>query len=315
MKHRLNKSQPSDNQTPVNIIDQISNFVEKIRIETSRNSPGVAKVRRRQEVDHQEPSTSTGNGAVAAQASLAKKHAEDLVIQAEQYKAAVQSPTGNELFNISMGPNNIIEPTLTIGKVAGVPAASEDDEFFHLTCHVEPNLRQKIEQGGFVDLEKLLPKGRSISQRFTEDNKMQLVNRDGGSFWIPAEREKVNSLKRWDQAFRIYAAICSRANPQRAHEIWQYIHIITTAAASYIWDNVSEYDITFRQLMSTYLHRSWAKIYTQMWNLAMQDPIHRHYGKHSGGNYNSNNQKEGHDRYCWKFNKNKCKSRSCDWEH
>ena len=28
----------------------------------------------------------------------------------------------------------------------------------HIVCHVEPNLRQKIERGEFVELEKLLPK-------------------------------------------------------------------------------------------------------------------------------------------------------------
>ena len=146
---------------------------------------------------------------------------------------------------------------------------------------------------------------------------MQLINRDWGSYWVPIKKEKVNSLKKWEQAFRIYAAIYSRANPNRAHEIWQYVHIITTAAATYIWDNVAEYDVTFRQLMAVYPHQSWAKIYPQMWNLAMKEPIVR-FGfnnKGNGANGNHSKLKEGRDRYCWKFNKNKCKSCSCDWEH
>ena len=149
---------------------------------------------------------------------------------------------------------------------------------------------------------------------------MQLINRDGASFWVLIEKEKVNSLRKWDQAFHIYAAVYSKANPHRSHEIWQYMQVITTAAASYVWENMSEYDTTFRQLMAAYPQCSWAKIYTQMWNLAMKEPIIRsHFGnanKQNWGNRSaSQSQKEGRDRYCWKFNKNKCKSRNCDYEH
>ena len=36
-----------------------------------------------------------------------------------------------------------------------------DGEFLHITCHVEPAIKAKIEQGGFVDLDKLLPKPRT----------------------------------------------------------------------------------------------------------------------------------------------------------
>ena len=109
-----------------------------------------------------------------------------------------------------------------------------DDKFFHLMCHIDKSLKSKIESGDFVELEKLLPRGKSFSQRFSDDNRMQLINRDQASFWVPIEKEKVNSLQKWDQAFRIYAAVYSKANPHRAHEIWQYVHVITTATASYV---------------------------------------------------------------------------------
>ena len=41
----------------------------------------------------------------------------------------------------------------------------------------------------------------------------------------------------------MYAAIYSEANPHRAAEIWQYMHVINTAAAAFIWDNVPSYDL------------------------------------------------------------------------
>ena len=34
----------------------------------------------------------------------------------------------------------------------------DNDEYFHLTCHVNANLRAKSEKGEFVELEKLLPR-------------------------------------------------------------------------------------------------------------------------------------------------------------
>ena len=126
---------------------------------------------------------------------------------------------------------------------------NDDDEFFHLTCHVDNQLKQKIDQGLFVDLERLLPKTRM--QVMNEEQRMQFVNKDGASYWIPAEREtKIGGIRKWDQAFHIYAAIYCKANPSRSAEIWQYIHIINTAASSYAWENVAYYDFTFRQLMS-----------------------------------------------------------------
>ena len=125
-----------------------------------------------------------------------------------------------------------------------------DDEFFHLMCHVEPNLKQKIERGEFVDLEKLLMKDKfknsnNVSQR------MELVSRGGETFIIPVDSgSKITNVRKWEQAFRIYAAIYSHTNPHRSTEIWQYVFVINSAASTYTWENVSNYDFMFRQLMA-----------------------------------------------------------------
>ena len=39
---------------------------------------------------------------------------------------------------------------------------SEDDDFFHITCHIDKALREKIERGDFVELEKLIQKKNTI---------------------------------------------------------------------------------------------------------------------------------------------------------
>ena len=149
------------------------------------------------------------------------------------------------------------------------------------------------------------------------ENKLDLVYLDGQSFFVPtsAAETKINGIRKWEQAFRVYGAIYSQANPARVAEIWQYVHIINTAVSAYVCDNVSNYDITFRHLMSTYLQRSWAKIYNQMWNLSMQDSLPKNNQYASGGTKSSeasqlgnsswgmNSQPRQRLNYCWVFNK------------
>ena len=100
----------------------------------------------------------------------------------------------------------------------------------------------------------------------------------GGTFLVLASVEKenkVNGIRHWDQAFRVYATIYCGANPHRSQEIWQYVSVINTAATAYAWENIANYDYTFHHLMEFNPHRSWATTYNQMWNLSMREPIQR----------------------------------------
>ena len=310
------------------MIDRISEFIEGIRMNENvvnedrrRSGPPQQRgdcIQRQPEpsIAREEPQPSTSNEQrneeYKEDIEEARKRANYLVLEAEKYKAAMVNPAGI--------CNNDNSDSFKGG----------DDDFFHLTCHVDPNLRGKIEKGEFVELEKLLPKDR----RQTE-GRLELINKDGMTYVVPAKEAKISSIRRWEQAFRIYAAIYSAANPQRSAEIWQYVYIINSAAAAYHWDNVSYYDTTFRQLMAFNPQRSWAKIYTQMWNLALRDPINRStgtgtynnwYGPQnrtssngaaSAGNGNDRDQPKKKNRYCWKFNKNvECTDgRNCKFPH
>ena len=164
--------------------------------------------------------------------------------------------------------DKLIQPPVMPSTSRGT-GSNIDNEFFHITCHIELGLKQKIERGEFVELERLLP-------------------RDGN-------KRKISSVRKWEQAFRLYTAIYSRANPHRVAEIWQYVYVINLAATSYTWDNVASYDYTFRQLMSEYPDRSWALIYNQMWNLAMRDPISRGGGV-GAMSFQSNKTRSGNEK-------------------
>ena len=240
----------------------------------------------------------------------AKQKVQDSIIEAEQFCATIAEPKGNDKLS--------------------------DDDFFHIMSHVEPNLASKIGWGEFVDLEKLLPRDKFYRPN---EGRMEWVHRDCNTYLVPANREsKINSIRRWEQAFRVYATIYCGANPSRSKEVWQYIAVINAAAASYAWDNVAAYDMNFRYLMAFNPKRSWAIMYNHMWNLCLKDPIVKsspfraqsnqwssdnfspagNSMHHSSGSANSNyNNSSGQSKkvddptkptYCWNWNKGvKCR--------
>ena len=97
--------------------------------------------------------------------------------------------------------------------------------------------------------------------------------------------------------------------------------MVHTAAGAYSWENVLQYDTTFRQLMATYPLRSWAKTYTQAWHLCMTEPLGRKQVTNlkTRGNFSGNPsaQKDWRDDCCWRFNKNRCKKSAteCNFDH
>ena len=280
-----------DNVLPVmntecNIVDEqakiISNFVEAVRLED------MEKSRKR--------ASELGSAPAADQA---KQRTERLLAEAEKFKATIVQPTGmvNTMLldkvspQIPSGLNNLVQGIQIIGE--GV----SDDDFFHLMCHLQPGLIHKIENGEYMELEKLLPKDKN--SRSDDKNRLEWVQHEGNTFLVSAtnKNQKISSFCKWEQAFRIYATIYCGAHPQRAREIWQYITVINTASTAYYWDNVYNYDITFCHLMAFNPSRSWAITYNQMWNLSMHDPLPKNsrgsnFGAHTFNSANHHTQSQ-----------------------
>ena len=281
----------------VHMVNQISDFVDKMRIDSTERSRTGEQHDQQPMSAGESPQTEPRKRTSAVDEG--RNQAERLIIEAEQFKAAVEAPEG--MVAIQHCSNNNFKPAGNKGPVT-------DEDFFYLTCHVEKGLQAKIEKGEYVDLEKLLPQDRL--QRKQAD-KLTLVHRDGDTFFTPEDSGKrITNVRRWEQAFRVYATVYCRVNPGRAGEIWQYIDVINTAAAAYIWEDVASYDYTFRQLMEFNSNRSWATTYNQMWNLCFRHPIPRNPAG-AGKNWDRNNESNGDGRpryrHCWSFNKGKCK--------
>ena len=287
------------------VVDNIvSDFVDSVRLE-----------QRSEELQEKEWRKSSSVEEIPG-LEEARSHGDKAVIEAEKFCAEVAAPNpGTDQIPYDSNINTI--PNIGVGV--------SDDDFFHLTCHIDPTLIHKIENGEFIELEKLLPKDKLGSRN--EENRLEWVQRDGGTFLVPAQKDSnISNFRRWEQAFRAYATIYCRANPHRAKEIWQYVTVINTAASSYIWDNVYNYNIIFCHLMAFNPSRSWAVTYNQMWNLSMRDPIPRgnnnsgqrfggSFGNYPNNSYRSNSGKGGgptggathsgkkKSDYCWNFNK------------
>ena len=252
---------------------------------------------RRQQPDNEDVVRSTVNRAI---------------LDAERFKASIQQPIPGINFNNPGTPRHDLE------QLRQLRYLDDDDEFFHTTCHIDAQLKARIEKGEFVELEKLVQKRTQLEPEV--EGRMQLVNKDGMSYFVKAiDREtKINNVTKWEQAFRVYSTIYCQANPNRSAEILQYVDVIHRAAKIFNWDNVARYDYVFRQLMAVKPHRSWAKIYTQMWNINLNEPIKRFQEQNGAKDYRGSggNANAKRDNTCWRYNKNTCKfGKSCRFEH
>ena len=334
-----------------NIINKISNFVDEMRIESSRvSSAEKGTAAKRLVMDEQQPSTSGGAGVGRApdlpaqqpsganvdevdEFRKAQERSDELLIQAEQFKARVSAPKGNNFvtpFNLSgLRDKFITEDGLAPvdEEIQWLRNFDQDDEFFHITCHVDPNLKAKIVRGEYIDLEKLLPKdrlGTMLGGTVNDEHSLfRFGLKEGQPFVAPAtdSNQKISNLRKWEQAFRVYAALYSQSNPSRASEIWQYVYVISTTANVHPWENVYYYDCTFRQLMASKPWRNWGKTYTQGWNLAFRGSNNNHsqhtpqHNTAARGNFQK--QHDWRDDCCRRFNKGKCprNSSECRWNH
>ena len=313
-------------------------FTPQRRIVRSRSRSRSPGYRRKDKGTTATVSTSVQQGRNNEEDYDPGQVADQLLVQVEKFKAKIEAPKGNNFHDLLM-PYDYEKLKSRFVKPEGLAPLDkeilflrnfdQDNEFFHVTSQIEPSLRVKIERGEFVELERLLPKERGFGTRSGSDDLnrqiYQLITQGTNNYLEPPLSRatgKINSIRKWDQAFRVYAAIYTNANPERASEIWQYVYMIHTAATSNPWDDVYYYDINFHKLMASKPWRSWGKTYTQGWNMAFNNSTVGHQGGQSSSNSNSSSSKfssgkSWKDECCWRYNKNRCqKSGSdCNYDH
>ena len=118
----------------------------------------------------------------------AQRQMEQTLVQTEKFKAAIEKPPGMNFATLSKGiqgsqiPLKETDLYQDLGETTSqlsdgrqmIGVGTSDDDFFHLTCHIDPLLKRKIENGEFVNLDKLLPKDNTYQGRSVATNETKL---------------------------------------------------------------------------------------------------------------------------------------------
>ena len=199
-----------------------------------------------------------------------KERADEQIKQAEMAKERLLQIPGMDIVNNDLNLD---------GKVTGVHNGNllhsvlVDEEYIAIASHIDEDIRRKIIKEEYIDFVRLIPHDRV---NLEEDQRMELVNRGGFSYWVPLSERHSNSISniaKWEEAFWIFSRIYTEGHPNRVVELIQYSHIIHEAALEYPWENVYSYDREFRIHMSKYPTRNWGLILQQAWTLKMRQQV------------------------------------------
>ena len=191
---------------------------------------------RREELDRQGPPPHNENLAEIEQ--MADKE----IRQAEAMKAHLNTIRGNEV-------NKRISSKLAHSMFV-------DEDYAVMGGHVDNSTKMKIINSKYVDFARLLPHDRLYE---VDDKQMELVNRNGHSYWVLVEHDVSNvisNFNKWEQSFKVFSMIYTERYPNRATELIQYNYIISSASTSLTWENVYAYDRDFRLHISRHPDRS-----------------------------------------------------------
>ena len=109
-----------------------------------------------------------------------------------------------------------------------------DEDFMLVGAEISDALKTKIIEGKYANFAKLISRDKIMED---ETERYQMCVKGGQQYWEPfedKERLSINSIDRWDQAFRIYSKIYLIHHPQRAAELVEYAHIIHHIASMFI---------------------------------------------------------------------------------
>ena len=306
-------------QSEINTSHEINRFISDVRRLSTEQSNVADMAQAHCSKDDPPPQRSV---EPRQQPQLSK--AEVMIHDAEAVKARIYEVPGTSgVVNNDRTPEHVHDMKLTTSP-SNRPSYLADEDYLIVGNHIDEALKRKIGNGEYVDFAKLMPKDRV---GVDDDNRMEMVNRGGMSFWVPVSEREVTSISnfiKWEQAFRVYMNIYTFFHLTRAGELIQYNHIIHTAAQSFSWENVYRYDREFRLHMSRHhLHRNWGVILQQAWSMCLKDKIfHSSPAYNAGGGRGSHAGQNGgggsgpRRKLCFDFNRGNCTfGKKCKFDH
>ena len=197
----LNKQQTREqvphNQNPLrnpNTDLQISMFLDQVRERADdqpTNTPQWPRMQGRPSReddarDQRDHAAETGRDVAARQ-----------ILEAEHFKADVTQPRGNDFWSLN---NSHTLPGqfkgLNVGEGQQISQnVIDDDEFLHVSCHVDKVLTEHVERGEYVDFDKLLMKEKY--RRGRDEDRLEFVNHEGHTYLAPVQNNaKINGVRK-----------------------------------------------------------------------------------------------------------------------
>ena len=197
------------NRSNDDLMIKISNFVDQVRLEADTGRKDSSSPQ--EQLTAHPKSSVTTPGFEDAQCRM-----EQTIIETEKFKASVEKPPGTFSNNKVISNQKQTESGKVGADLAGfkprvfrlveklpqtqivdgsqnftlrqvIGSGISDDDFFHLTCHIDVALKKKIESGEFVDLDKLLPKENRAMSMSTNETKLEWVQSEESTYLVPAK--------------------------------------------------------------------------------------------------------------------------------
>ncbi|KAJ8320014.1 hypothetical protein KUTeg_001601 [Tegillarca granosa] len=147
-----------------------------------------------------------------------------------------------------------------------IPCAGDD-----IASHVPMQLRQKIWEHQYINLNLLLKGSAELREFYTTSN---LVINDSGLIESRPKvmKEKISNIDKWTDAFILFMHVYLQRYPNRALELTQYIAIIRDAAKRTGGLGWRDYDEQFR-LRQAINYRPWSQLNSDLWLRLISVPL------------------------------------------
>ena len=160
-----------------------------------------------------------------------------------------------------------LAPTASADAIALQPPAKKrvPDHFFHGVgiSPVPGRLVQRIKDGVFVDMAKLLPDNLELLRREAvnpfqaKDSKLKL--------------RQISSISAWVQCFATFIAIRSQSAPEKVSDMLAYMRLLVREAARHGGTGWLAYDSFFRQQAAADPSLRWDSLNADLFNLTVLD--------------------------------------------
>ena len=130
-----------------------------------------------------------------------KERGEEIVRDAEAHQAQIFDVTGKPPhFDLQTRQNELRYQGQVSLESEFVHSALVDENYMLVAAHLDEAIQRKIVRGEYIDLARLLPRDKIVDE---EDDAMQIVIKDGQTFWKPAKNcghdvQVVNSIYKWE---------------------------------------------------------------------------------------------------------------------